>query len=101
VGLDLGLEVRQQAFAAYWANDVAAISRAPALTADELGFAPWGDSGPGGDFDTAQAIVDGMREAGYQLPEDAPYSGIGAPYHGAPQQFQAALAFLVDKVRAP
>jgi hypothetical protein len=97
-GLQLGLSLRQSYFAAYWANDVNA-SAVPARTADELGFAPWGNAGPGGDFADARAIVDGMRAAGYRLPADAPYSGAGAGVHGSTEQFLAACSFFPGKRR--
>ncbi len=97
-GLQLGLSLRQSYFAAYWANDVVASAR-PARTAAQLGFRPWGNAGPGGNFADANAIVDGMRQAGYRLPQDAPYSGPGAGQHGSPDQFLAALAFFVGKSR--
>lgn len=96
--LELGFELRQSWFAAFWANDVNAQS-APAQTAAELGFAPWGQAGPGGDFIDARAIVAGMREAGYRLPEEAPYAGPGANQHGSKDQFVAALRFFEDKTR--
>lgn len=97
-GFQLGLDLRQSYFAAYWANDVNA-SASPVLTATELGFAPWGNSGPGGNFTAAQAIVDSMNNAGYRLPADAPYSGEGADVHGSPQQFIAAMQFFDGKSR--
>lgn len=97
-GLQLGFDLRQSYFAAYWANDVNA-SASPVLTATELGFAPWGNSGPGGNFTAAQAIVDSMNNAGYRLPADAPYSGEGADVHGSPQQFIAAVQFFDGKSR--
>ena len=97
-GLELGLRLRQSYFAAYWANDVNA-SATPAKTAAELGFRPWGNAGPGGDFADANAIVQGMRNAGYRLPADAPYSGPGAGQHGSTDQFLAALRFFVGKSR--
>ena len=97
-GLALGFDLRQSYFAAYWANDVNAAA-APALTADDLGFAPWGNSGPGGDLPDANTIVDGMRDAGYRLPSDAPYSGSGSTTHGSSDQFLAAVDFFADKRR--
>ncbi|TET37470.1 MAG: hypothetical protein E3J72_05740 [Planctomycetota bacterium] len=96
--LSLGFSIRQEYFAAYWANDVNA-SGSPGKTAAELGFEPWGNAGPGGQYAAAQAIVDGMRNAGYRLPADAPYSGPGADSHGSPTQFQAALSFFPGKTR--
>ncbi len=97
-GLQLGLDLRQSYFAAYWANDVNA-QATPTQTAAQLGFAPWGNAGPGGDFPDANAIVSGMQSAGYRLPADAPYSGPGASTHGDPQQFMAALQFFSGKSR--
>ena len=97
-GLELGLDLRQSWFAAYWANDVN--DRAtPGRTAAELGFTPWGNAGPGGDTPDANAIVDGMRTAGYDLPADAPYSGSGSTTHGSTDQFLAAVDFFADKAR--
>jgi hypothetical protein len=97
-GLQLGLSLRQTYFAAYWANDVNA-SAVPTRSAAELGFAPWGNAGPGGDLPDARAIVDGMRTAGYRLPADAPYSGAGAGVHGSTEQFLAACRFFPGKSR--
>jgi hypothetical protein len=97
-GLELGLGLRQSYFAAYWANDVNA-SASPAKTAAQLGFAPWGNAGPGGQFAAAAAIVKGMKNAGYRLPADAPYSGAGSGTHGSTQQFLAAMAFFNGKSR--
>jgi hypothetical protein len=97
-GLSLGLSLRQSYFAAYWANDVNA-SATPSKTAAQLGFAPWGNAGPGGALAAATAIVNGMKSAGYRLPTDAPYSGSGSTQHGNPQQFIAALRFFVGKSR--
>jgi len=85
-------------FAAYWANDVNA-SDQPTVHADELGFAPWGNAGPGGDWPDATTIVDGMRAAGWQLPVDAPYSGSGSDTHGSTEQFLEAVDFFSDKSR--
>ena len=97
-GLELGLGLRQSYFAAYWANDVNAAG-APALDAGALGFAPWGNAGPGGDFVDAESIVSGIADAGYRLPADAPYSGPGADSHGSTDQFLAAVDFFADKRR--
>ncbi|MCK6530674.1 hypothetical protein L6R50_24980 [Myxococcota bacterium] len=97
-GLELGLDLRQSWFAAYWANDVNAAAT-PARTAADLGFAPWGNAGPGGDFADAGAIVAGMAAAGYRLPADAPYSGAGAGTHGSTEQFLEAVSFFADKRR--
>ena len=97
-GLVLGLDTRQSWFAAYWANDVNTAGT-PARSASQLGFAPWGNAGPGGDLPDATAIVDAMRAAGYQLPSDAPYSGAGSTTHGSTDQFLAAVSFFSDKRR--
>lgn len=97
-GLKLGFALRQSYFAAFWANDVNA-SAAPLKTAAQLGFAPWGNSGPGGQLTAATTIVNGMKAAGYRLPADAPYSGPGSTTHGSTQQFLAALAFFKGKSR--
>ncbi|MFH1435725.1 MAG: hypothetical protein ABIJ56_08430 [Pseudomonadota bacterium] len=99
-GLQLGFQLRQSYFAAYWANDVNA-SGSPSQAAAELGFAPWGNAGPGGDYPDANAIVNAMRTAGYRLPADAPYSGPGAGTHGSTEQFMAACRFFPGKSRQP
>jgi len=97
-GLALGFELRQSYFAAFWANDVNAAG-APGRSAAELGFAPWGNAGPGGDFADAEAIVGAMEAAGYRLPADAPYSGPGSSTHGSTDQFIAACQFFAGKTR--
>jgi hypothetical protein len=97
-GLKLGFSLRQSYFAAYWANDVNC-SYTPQKNSSELGFAPHGNAGPGGDWPDANAIVDGMRSAGYRLPSDAPYSGAGCNSHGDPNQFMYALSFFPGKSR--
>lgn len=97
-GLLLGFNVRQSYFAAYWANDVNT-NYTPQQTAAQLGFAPWGNAGPGGDYYDANIIVNGMSAAGYRLPADAPYSGSGSGVHGDPNQFVAALSFFPGKSR--
>jgi hypothetical protein len=97
-GLELGLSLRQSYFAAYWANDVNA-SAAPMLDANALGFAPYGNAGPGGDFPDANAIVDAMDAAGYRTPEPSPYDGSGSGTHGDPNQFLAALQWFPGKTR--
>jgi len=96
--LKLGFHLRQSYFAAYWANDVNATD-APAQTASLLGFAPWGQVGPGGDFADATTLVNAMKAAGYRLPNPAPYAGAGAGTHGDPSQFLAALNFFPGKTR--
>jgi hypothetical protein len=100
-GLQLGLTLRQEYFAAFWANDVSlpGTPPTPKFTADELGFAPFGNSGPGGAFDLADAIVDGMMDAGYRTPAPAPYDGPGAGSHGSNDQFQYATQWFFDKTR--
>ncbi len=97
--LQLGFQLRQSYFAAFWANDVNATA-VPAQSASQLGFAPWGQAGPGGAFALAQSIVDGMEAAGYQLPVPAPYAGAGADSHGSTEQFLAAMQFFPGKVRS-
>jgi hypothetical protein len=97
-GLELGLQLRQSYFAAYWANDVNT-SLLPLLDAAALGFEPFGNAGPGGDFPDANAIVDGMDAAGYRTPEPSPYDGPGAGTHGATEQFLAALEWFPGKTR--
>jgi hypothetical protein len=97
-GLTLGFQVRQSYFAAFWANDVNT-SGTPGQTASELGFEPWGNAGPGGDYADADTIVAGMETAGYRLPSDAPYSGAGASVHGSTEQFMAAISFFQGKSR--
>ncbi|MBW2457697.1 MAG: hypothetical protein JRI68_24545 [Deltaproteobacteria bacterium] len=97
--LELGFELRQSYFAAFWANDVNATA-VPLSSAAQLGFAPWGQAGPGGAFALAQSIVDGMAAAGYQLPNPAPYAGAGAGTHGSTEQFLAAMEFFPGKVRS-
>lgn len=96
--LELGLALRQSYFAAYWANDVNA-SLAPTLDAAALGFAPFGNAGPGGQFASADAIVNGMEAAGYRTPEPSPYDGPGAGTHGDVDQFIAALQWFPGKTR--
>ncbi|MFZ5478537.1 MAG: hypothetical protein ACOZNI_17335 [Myxococcota bacterium] len=97
-GLELAFHERPTYFAAYWANDVNDRDT-PSRTADELGFVPSGNAGPGGDLPDANAIVDGMRDAGWDLPADAPYSGAGSTQHGSTEQFLAAVDFFADKRR--
>jgi poly(3-hydroxybutyrate) depolymerase len=96
--LELGFHLRPLYFAAYWANDVNA-SDAPAQTAAQLGFAPWGQAGPGGDLPDAQAIVSAMQTAGYRLPAPAPYTGQGSGTHGDLNQLVSALSFFPGKSR--
>jgi hypothetical protein len=96
--LQLGFHLKQSYFAAYWANDVNAAD-APAQNAAQLGFAPWGQAGPGGDVSDATAIVTAEQAAGYRLPSPAPYAGPGSTTHGDPNQFIAALTWLPGKQR--
>lgn len=96
--LELGLRLRQPAFAAYWANDVNARAT-PLANAQALGFQPFGQAGPGGDLGDAEAIVAGMRAAGYRLDAVSPYAGPGSTTHGAPEQFLAALRWFSGKAR--
>ena len=96
--LELGFHLRPLYFAAYWANDVNA-SDTPAQTAAQLGFAPWGQAGPGGDLPDAQAIVSAMQAAGYRLPTPAPYTGQGSGTHGDLNQLVSALSFFPGKSR--
>jgi hypothetical protein len=97
-GLQLGLQLRQSYFAAFWANDVNA-SAGPLHDAAALGFAPFGNAGPGGNFAEAEAIVSAMAAAGYRTPEPSPYDGPGASDHGASDQFVAALQWFPGKAR--
>lgn len=96
--LKLGFHVRQSYFAAYWANDVNATDT-PGMNATALGFAPWGQAGPGGDLADAQSIVMAMMTAGYRLPSPAPYNGAGSTTHGDPNQFIAAITWFPGKTR--
>ncbi len=96
--LQLGFHLRQSYFAAYWANDVNATD-SPGQTAAQLGFQPWGQAGPGGDFPDADSIVAAMMTAGYQVPSPAPYNGAGSGTHGDPNQFVAAIEFFPGKSR--
>ena len=98
MGLDLGLQRRASYFAAYWANDVDAQAVA-VQRARTLGFAPWGNVGPGGNSSDADVIVGAMQGAGWQTPSDAPYAGSGSSSFGAEQQFLAAVGFFYDKAR--
>jgi len=97
-GLALGFTLRQSYFAAYWVNDINT-SASPSENASQLGFAPWGQVGPGGDFTDANAVVAAMQAAGYRLPNPAPYNGTGAGTHGDPNQFIAAVKFFPGKTR--
>jgi len=97
--LELGLRLRQSYFAAYWANDVNT-RNTPLHTAEELGFRPYGNAGPGGDFADADAIVQGMKDANYRTPEPAPYNGSGSDHHGSSDQLIYALSWFAGKTRA-
>jgi hypothetical protein len=96
--LQLGFELRQTYFAAYWANDVNA-SGTPNAPSTTLGFSPWGQVGPGGAQGLASQIVSGMQSAGYRLDNPSPYAGAGANQHGSPDQFIAAMFWFVGKTR--
>jgi hypothetical protein len=96
--LKLGFHLRQSYFAAYWANDVNATD-IPGVNAAALGFAPWGQAGPGGDLADAQSIVMAMMTAGYRVPSPAPYAGAGSTTHGDPNQFIAAITWFPGKTR--
>ncbi|TET34469.1 MAG: hypothetical protein E3J72_14210 [Planctomycetota bacterium] len=98
---ELGFNIGQSYFAAYWANDIVSSMSGygPSKTASELGFAPWGNVGPGGQMGVAGQLVAAMRDAGYRLPSDAPYSGPGSTQHGAIPQLEAALSFFLGKTR--
>jgi len=97
-GEQLGFHLRQSFFAAYWVNDLNQAD-GPGLSAAELGFAPWGNAGPGGDFADADAVVGAMRTAGYRIEDPAPYNGTGSDQHGSPDQFIAALRWFSGKSR--
>jgi poly(3-hydroxybutyrate) depolymerase len=94
----LGFYLRESYFAAYWANDVTAPD-SPQQTAAQIGFAPWGQSGPGGQVAIATQIVSGMQAAGYRVPNPAPYDGTGYDTHGDLTQLQAAFSFFAGKTR--
>jgi hypothetical protein len=94
----LGFYLRESYFAAYWANDVTAPD-SPQQTAMQIGFAPWGQSGPGGQVAIATQIVGGMQTAGYRVPNPAPYDGPGYDTHGDLNQLQAAFSFFAGKTR--
>jgi len=94
----LGFHLRQSYFAAYWANDVTTAA-SPQQSAATLGFAPWGQVGPGGQFAIASSIASSMQTAGYRLPNPAPYAGNGAGTHGDPNQFIAAISWFPGKTR--
>jgi hypothetical protein len=96
--LQLGFNLRQSYFAAYWANDINATG-SPSQNAAALGFQPWGQVGPGGQFAQADQIVAAMSGAGYRLPSPAPYAGSGADTHGHPDQFVAAISWFPGKSR--
>lgn len=97
-GLSLGFSLRESYFAAFWANDVNA-SAVPQKTAEEIGFHPYGNAGPGGHFDEANTIVHGMETAGYKTPEPSPYDGTGADTHGSEAQLRAAFQWFKGKKR--
>lgn len=91
-GLDLAFHEAPSYFAAYWANDVTEQDE-PEMSAAELGFVPSGNTCPGGNLPDAEAIVAAMADAGWNLPADAPYSGVGADTHASVGGFLAALDF--------
>jgi poly(3-hydroxybutyrate) depolymerase len=95
---ELGFQLRPSYFGAYWANDVNAPGT-PSQNATALGFAPWGQVGPGGQHAIANQIVSGMANAGYRMPTPAPYAGAGANTHGSTEQFIAALSWFQGKTR--
>jgi hypothetical protein len=97
-GLELGFSLRPSWFAAYWANDVNAAAT-PSVPAAELGFAPWGNAGPGGAYAQADAIVAGMTAAGWRVEQPAPYNGPGSDTHGDVDQFLNALAWFPGRSR--
>lgn len=97
-GLSVGLVRRQSYFAAYWANDINA-GTDPVKTAEEIGFAPYGGVGPGGELAGAEDLIAGMQAAGYRTPPPAPYDGPGAGVHGDPNQFIYALSWFDGKSR--
>jgi len=98
-GYQLGFLFRQSYFAVYWVNDISGAVDGPGSTAADLGFAPWGQVGPGGQFGAADQVVGYMRAAGYRLPDPAPYAGAGSNQHGSPDQFISAMRFLPGKTR--
>jgi hypothetical protein len=55
--------------------------------------------GPGGAFNTANALVANLRAAGYQLPAVTPFNGAGSNQHGSPEQLLEAYRFFAGKVR--
>ncbi len=96
--LQLGFELRQSYFAAYWANDIVAAG-SPGVGASALGFAPWGQVGPGGQQGLALQIVTAMQMASYRTDAVAPYAGAGNGTHGSPDQFLAAVSGFSGKTR--
>ena len=99
--LQLGFQLRQSYFAAFWANDVSLLGAPPSPkeSTETLGFRPFGNAGPGGNFPLAQQIVDAMADAGYRTPPPAPYDGPGAQTHGSNEQFQTAILWMEGKDR--
>lgn len=98
-GYQLGFHLRQSYFAVYWVNDISGAVDGPGNSAAALGFAPWGQVGPGGQYAAASQVVGYMRAAGYRLPDPAPYDGTGSNQHGSPDQFISAMRFLPGKTR--
>jgi hypothetical protein len=97
-GFVVGMVHRQSYFAAFWANDIN-VSVDPELTADDMGFEPYGNCGPGGEFVGCNHVVGAMQAAGYRTPPPAPYDGPGAGTHGDINQFIAALSWFAGKSR--
>jgi hypothetical protein len=97
-GLYVGFVHRQSYFAAYWANDINA-GTDPVLHADDIGFAPYGGVGPGGEIQGANDLVNRMNAKGYKLPPPAPYDGPGYQTHGDINQFIYALGWFDGKTR--
>jgi len=98
-GLELGFTLKQSYFAAFWVNDLNDSSFTPAKNSTELGFKPWGQAGPGGNFSDANIVINSMKEAGYRLPTEAPYNGTGADAHGNTTQFINAAKWFYGKSR--
>ncbi|MBK8480756.1 MAG: hypothetical protein IPL40_06235 [Proteobacteria bacterium] len=97
---ELGLQARQSWFAALWGNDLVAVPLSrPARSAAQVGVAPWANISPGGLTAFAIEVLAALRQGGYRLPEDAPYSGRGATTRGSAAAQQAALQFFANKVR--
>ncbi len=98
-GQELGFILRPAWFAAYWVNDLTSVFDAPRTNASALGFAPWGNAGPGGNVGSANEVVAAMRAHGYRLPAQAPYMGPGYERHGSAEQGLASISFMAGKSR--